>query len=948
MPEQLLSQKTQAQRQAELDALSKATGNNLGTAPATLPKPVVKPAPVATPTPATAAPSTPTPAPANAPATPKPTAAPTPTTSATTASSQALTADKAYQGFDEAALLSGGITQDQIDKMKAILTPQQEADKAAAQRASGYNEFVQKDLQDEQKQVETMYNEIKSKKADLANQALQINNDSAEVQKAISEQEYQKTKFQNEQAQAQYSLDMDKAERARIQANDENELSLRRAIGAQLGAAFGSEGLTTILKQKERAQAGLDDLRASTAIGKAEFAFKAMEIEKNYSNALKSIETDRKTSALTTLSTLNNDLTSIDEQVLMSAQEKKQAARDAVKEYYTKLDTIDQEAAARVSTAVDGLYTEKKQLEKEKLEKETFDLSQSTALGYYANKYGQPIGVPEGGQPKPFVGQYDESLSKQFGFLVDANGRAILGTNGQKMAYRDPDMIAFQNALGNYQDGDFSQGTLSSLNMRLGSNITIANTLQNGVSYPSPKYGKLQCGEYINDQFLASRMLGSDFANADKLIAQFGGKPGSFAPQVGDVVFMDTGDKNIPHKAIVEGMDKDGNLILTDANYVGAGVVRHGWKIAVGDKNYNKIYGFARLPLNKKTDGGQPMLTPNVNGTDNTGKVSSGGNAIMDNFVISYDDYKKMDVKEKRALASQGITEDAVKTYFENKDNPQFNSPDGVDTSWVDAALSSAYGDAEGGKALAARKKEFYDALAKGDGKTARQYAFNALIGKQPASVKTDLNDAKSLVKDYQGVKDALQAFKEAGQKTGLVEGTMNEILTKLKQKKYPGATELATRINSAFANYAKAISGAAVSDSERENLMKQFPSLDKPWQPIGADGRNENEILIEELQNKAQRQLNDKVYSLSNGRFDTLDSMNSALDQIGYVKTEEQRQQMYKNLGDWGTSAAKATGSGLKTLLTIRNALAAGGGSSSAPSAPQTVTDEEILNALK
>lgn len=933
MPEQLLSQKTQAQKQAELDAVSKATGTNYGSAPTpAAPKPIVNPAPAPTPT---AAPASPAPAPA-------------PTTSATTASSQALSADKTYQGFDEAALLSSGITQDQIDKMKAILTPQQEADKAAAQRASGYNEFVQKDLQDEQKQVETMYNNIKTQKQNLADQALQINNDSAEVQKAISEQEYQKSKFQTEQAQRQYALDMDKAERARIQANDENELALRRAVGAQLGSAFGSEGLTVILKQKERAQAGLDDLRASTAIGKAEFAFKAIEIEKNYSTALKSIETDRKTSALTVLSTLNNDLTSIDEQVLMSAQEKKQAARDAVKEYYAKLDTIDQNAATRVSTAVDALYTEKKQLEKEKLEKETFDLSQSTALGYYANKYGQPIGVPEGGQPKPFVGQSDEALSKQFGYLVDANGRAILGTNGQKMTYRDPDMIAFQNALGNYQGGSYDQSTLSALNMRLGTNITIANTLQNGVSYPSPKYGKLQCGEYINDQFLASRMLGSDFANADKLIAQYGGKPGSFAPQVGDVVFMDTGDPNIPHKAIIEGMDKDGNLILTDANYVGAGVVRHGWRIAVGDKNYNKIYGFARLPLNKKTDGGQPMLTPNVNGTDNTSKTS-GSNPIMDNFVISYEDYKQMDVKEKRALASQGITEDAVKTYFENKDNPTFNSPDGVDTSWVDAALSSAYGDAEGGKALAARKKEFYDALAKGDGKTARQYAYNALIGKQSATIKSDLNDAKSLTKDYQEVKSALQEFKAASQKSGLVEGTMNEILKKMKQKRNPGAVELEARINNAFANYAKAISGAAISDSERANLMQQFPSLDKPWQPLGADGRNENEILMDELANRAQRQLNDKVYNVTNGRFDSLEAMNAALDQIGYVKTEEQRQEMYNNLANWGSSAAKATGSGLQTLLTIRNALAAGGGStSSSPAAPQTVTDEEILNALK
>jgi len=945
MAEQLLSQKTQAQRQAELDALAKATGANYGTAPTpTAPKPTVAPAPTKpTPTPTPTAAPSPTPTSTPAPKTVAPSA---PATPIPTATSEALSSAAQYKGFDETQLLASGITQDQINKMKAVLTPQEQADKAATERATGYNQFVQKDLADEQKMVESMYGDIKAKKTDLANQALQINNDSAEVQKAISEQEYQKTKFQNEQAQAQYSLDMDKAERSRLQSNDENELAVRRAVGAQLGAAFGSEGLTTILKQKERAQAGLDDLRASTAIGKAEFAFKAIEIEKSYSTALKSIEMDRKTSALTTLSTLNKELTSIDEQVLMSAQEKKQAARDAVKEYYNKLDTIDQEHADRISTAVDGLYVEKKALEKEKLEKETFDLSQSTALGYYANKYGQPIGIPEGGQPKPFVGQYDETLSKQFGHLVDSNGRAILGTNGQQITYRDPDLIAFQNALGNYQSGDFSQSTLSSLNMRLGINNVISSALVNGKSYPSPKYGKLQCGEYINDQFLASRMLGSDFANADMLIKNYGGKPGAYAPQVGDVVFMDTGDKNIPHKAIVEGMGKDGNLILTDANYVGAGVVRHGWNVSINDK---KIYGYARLPLNGKTDGGQPMLTPNVGGTDGGTTNNNTSNSIMDNFVISYDDYKKMDVKEKRLLAQQGITEDAVKTYFENKDNPTFNAPDGVDTSWVDAAFTSAYGDAEGGKALARNKKEFYDTLAKGDGKTARQLAYNAIIGKQSATVKSDLNDAKSLNKDYQEVKDALAAFKEAGQKSGLVEGTMNEIMKKMKQKRPEDAIRLEARINNAFANYAKAISGAAISDSERANLMQQFPSLDKPWQSDKFNtSPNENEILIDELSTRATRQLNDKVYNITNGRFDSLDAMNSALDQIGYVKTPEQQKQSMENLTTWGKSAANTTVKGLQTLLTIRNALAAGGGSSSSATAAPQVTDDEILNALK
>lgn len=568
--------------------------------------------------------------------------------------------------IDREALKNAGVPDSLVDEMMLKLQPQQQAlNKVAADQRVLLDETTSS-LNTEQKETEALLNSVKERKQQLYEQEQQLTDLSAETQKGIAEQEYQKSKFLNEQAKAQFELEMTQAERKQSIDNEERETALRRALGAQLGANFSGRGIEMSLNEKRRGEELLSDLRAKTAIGKAEFSFRAIDIEKGYSNALKQIETERKTQSIQNLTRLDDELTAIDQQVLLTRQQKAEAARKAMKDFYDKQEEIDMKSGALVSSAVNEVFEKKKELEQEKLEREAFNLEQSRALGYFANKYGEPIGVAEGQPPKPFIGEYNEALSKQFGYLVDDQGRAIKGSNGQNIQYKDPDLISFQNALSAFQGGDYSEGTKSALNFRLGTNNVIATTLKNGVSYPSPKYGKLQCGEYINDQFLASRQLGSDYANANALIEQYGGKPGSFAPQVGDIVFMNTGDPNIPHKAIVEGMDEQGNLILTDANYVGPGVVRHGWKITQGDGNWKKIHGFARLPLKANVGLAQPALTPNIGGTDNRS-----GNPLLDNIVVSYEDYKKLGIEEKRVLAAKGYTEEAVRNYFES------NTPEG-------------------------------------------------------------------------------------------------------------------------------------------------------------------------------------------------------------------------------------------------------------------------------
>lgn len=571
-----------------------------------------------------------------------PTATPAPSQATTPATEQPSTqigattgvAGTVPSGINEAEMLRLGVSQEQIDRAKQVYNPLLAAGEASIDRGEDLYKKTTEQLTAEQAELEKFSQSIADRKTNLTNESIGLVEESAQLKKARAQEEYQANQFRNEQAKKEFELDQGRAERELELSNIENETRLRRAMGAQVGAAYGSQGLEMMGRLFLDANSTLADLRTKTSIGKAEFAFKAMDIESNYTNSVNEIINESKAEKLALKSQLDDDLDAIDSQILSSKEEKQAEAREALKEYYSKVDTIEMQNAELISTANKDLFTEKKELEQEKLEKETFDPSMSAELGFFANRYGQPIGVPEGGAPKPYAGGWDEALSQQFGHLVDGKGRPLIGTDGNKIPYKDLSAAAYQNSLSAYASGDYNVGDLGNLNFSMGTNSVISSTLENGKVYGSPKYGKLQCGEYINDQFLASRQLGSDFANADALIKAHGGKPGNFKPQIGDVVFMNTGDPKIPHKAIVEGISEDGQLILTDANYTAPGQVRHGWKVAMDDK---KLYGYARLPLKANVAAATPAMTE-TSGTD-------GGPAVfklLDQQFGSIEEYEAM------------------------------------------------------------------------------------------------------------------------------------------------------------------------------------------------------------------------------------------------------------------------------------------------------------------
>lgn len=532
-------------------------------------------------------------------------------------------------GFDEKALLDSGISQDQINKAKAILSPVMESQENQLERAGEYKDLVLKDLDEGQKEVEALYSEQKKKKEELTQQALEINDQTAKMQEDLATQEYQKTKFQNEQAQKQYELDQSRNEQELQMKVEEDELAFRRAIGAQLGAAFSSEGIYRYVQVKRQGAQMISDLRSQTAIGKAEFSFKAQEIETKYTDSLKQISNDRRAQSFALLSDLNTQLDEIDSKVLSTKEEKRQAARDAVKAYYEKLDEVDKSTAELTSSAVNSLFEEKKELEKEKLEKESVDTQMSAALGYFANKYGQPIGVREGEAPKPWVGQYDEALSKQFGHLVDAKGNAILGDDGKRINYTNFEKAEYDSLLDGYLNGDIGALGLDGLNGAIGTNNAIKTAKGEGA------WGG-QCGTFVRTNFTnETRGWPNTIAQKKAWIDKEGFRKKDWVPKVGDVIIQDVGKWG--HFAIINSISEDGKTFtLTESNWNLDERVHNTRKISINDKT---IYGAYRPELKDNFAMAQPAFT-------NPSQASDGGNeelfTKLDNVLGSVEEYENM------------------------------------------------------------------------------------------------------------------------------------------------------------------------------------------------------------------------------------------------------------------------------------------------------------------
>ncbi len=546
----------------------------------------------------------------------------TPVASQATESQQQGTTQSS-NGIDIEALRASGLDQAGIDKILAIVNPVLNA----AQTASKDNEALysqEQGLIDENFEFDqAILEDQKARRNQIAQEEKSLIDYSAQVQSNVLEQSKALEQHIIEQDKARYEMDRSREERRIQEDNLKNEEQLTRDLAGSMGLAFSSFGTQRILELRQDGEQMLSDARAFTAIGKSEYAFRLADVERNYANSLNLIEKERRGLQVDNLNRLYQDIKETDSQLMLSADEKKEAAMESVRSFFERKEKGDERIANILSSTVKAAYDEVDAIKKEKAEAEIVDLELSAQFGYMVNKRGETVAENADGTPRQFVQDFDQELSAQFGYLVDKRGTPIRDGKGNRINYTDPSILAVQSAMNAFSNGTATEAEKSLLNNKVGTNSKIATTLEHGRAYKSsnPAWGMLQCGEYIVSNFLqAGYTVGSYMPEAQDRIAKYGGKLGSFQPQVGDVVYMDLDYSDskgkIPHKAIIEGMEPNGDLILTDANRKGPGVVQHGWKVPVDSPYYKKIMGFARMPLKSSVHLAQPQATSNTGGTD--------------------------------------------------------------------------------------------------------------------------------------------------------------------------------------------------------------------------------------------------------------------------------------------------------------------------------------------
>lgn len=628
-----------------------------------------------------------TPAVPESPATPTPTTPAAPNTTTTTPETPA----KTVPGLDEAALLASGVSQEQIDRMKQVINPQIANEATLKQNAEDQRDQTVASLEEEQAMVENAYAGIKDQKTALATEQQNVINDSSRIQKEISEQARQKELFDNAQAQKKYDLEQSKNLRETQKQQADLEHSLARTLSASMGVAFSFTGMARAAEFQQNGIRMISDLQSQTAYGDAEFSFRAMDIDRDYTNKINAIEVERKNGNVQVLSQLSNDLQSIDEKILVSAQDKKKEAREAVNSYFDKKNKIDQDSADLVSKANDTLFTEADKIKKEKEEKEAVDIAVSQSLGYFANKFGTPVNKDGNGNPKAFVGDFDKDLSSQFGHLVDKKGNAILGANGQQIAYVDPEISEFNKALEAYSNGTSTGYDESKLNESIGANNYLKTAVKDG------SYGG-QCGTFVRSKFTTESGWETECVGANataacsinakkKMVDTRGFKLGAGKPKVSDVViFTGAGYGSVGHYAMINEISADGKTAtLTESNMDLKGTVHTTRKIDLTNK---AIYGFFTPKLKQDVINQQPHFslpggdisdTPEQTETTEQRKA----NPLLDVYVGSISQYEKLQgSKEGRAtlqgLAKVGLTDDVIRDYFSKGPSGEDGKPDFV------------------------------------------------------------------------------------------------------------------------------------------------------------------------------------------------------------------------------------------------------------------------------
>lgn len=181
---------------------------------------------------------------------------------------------------------------------------------------------------------------------------------------------------------------------------------------------------------------------------------------------------------------------------------------------------------------------------------------------------------------------------------------------------------------------------------------------------------------------------------------------------------------------------------------------------------------------------------------------------------------------------------------------------------------------------MARKEQALSDAIERGDGKSAKTIAYNAILEGVTATERTSFEDALTMNDSYDKVQTALADFKKAGLETGLTGNTMSEIYKNLTIKRPDEAIKLKTRLEQSFNAYRKAVTGAGASEGELKMLSESMPTFNKNLSEI--------EIMTNLIQKDARDSLDRKVGLLTKGAFDNYDDMQVKLNKLAAAGEED------------------------------------------------------------
>jgi hypothetical protein len=196
------------------------------------------------------------------------------------------------------------------------------------------------------------------------------------------------------------------------------------------------------------------------------------------------------------------------------------------------------------------------------------------------------------------------------------------------------------------------------------------------------------------------------------------------------------------------------------------------------------------------------------------------------------------------------------------------NLPDAY--KWIGTSMNLAYGDDKSPDKL----QRVYDLITQNRGEEAANETYAALMSKAPADKVAGLKDT---IQSYQELESEFKKFekfaKESGFKPNAASTYLNDLKTWGREERPAAFVAYERKMNEVFANYLKALSGTAVSESEAERIRKLFGD---PTRPLF-----ENEISMEQLRSAAGREMNNFVTSYTNEQVKSWVDLTEKLDSV-------------------------------------------------------------------